>query len=178
MFFIQFYLFLLVAILCFVFEVNCSFIVKSFTNRPTRVNLNKIYYGQHKDIRFRLSSIASSSEYSEKLDDKPSLSSNSPDAPSKKFDALKFYIKSLKVRPLMTKSLASMSGFMLGDIIVQLSSLKAPFDVIRCVRLGLFGALIHAPLGHTFYRLLNQYFPQNSKISIVYKVEHYMSFIV
>lgn len=69
------------------------------------------------------------------------------------------YSLSLTLRPLYTKALSSMAGFLLGDLLAQVLIVRRPFDLVRFVRMGFFGALIHAPSGHVFYGLLERRFP-------------------
>lgn len=69
------------------------------------------------------------------------------------------YSVSLTARPFFTKALSSMVGFLLGDLLAQVMIVRRPFDLVRFVRMGAFGALIHAPSGHVFYGLLERRFP-------------------
>lgn len=83
---------------------------------------------------------------------------------------IRSYVSSMKLQPLLTKSATSFAGFVLGDFIAQMFTNKAQFSLVRLLRMGLFGALIHAPLGHTFYRFLNGKFASVSPRNIVVKV--------
>ena len=69
------------------------------------------------------------------------------------------YSVSLTLRPVYTKALSSMLGFLIGDFLVQTFYVKRAFDVARFLRMGAFGALVHAPLGHAFYGFLERRFP-------------------
>ena len=74
------------------------------------------------------------------------------------------------MRPLITKSLASSVGFILGDLLAAISSYPGPYNVLRSLQMGLFGAAIHAPLGQSFYRFLNKIIPENTKLAVVFKL--------
>ena len=69
------------------------------------------------------------------------------------------YGLSLNLKPLSTKSISSMIGFIIGDFIAQLISRKVKYDLIRSLRIGAFGALIHGPCGHVFFSLLEKNLP-------------------
>jgi protein Mpv17 len=47
---------------------------------------------------------------------------------------------------------------------------SAKFNLIRFIRMGSFGALIHAPVGHVFYRKLEKQFPGSSRSAVAKKV--------
>lgn len=99
------------------------------------------------------------------------------------------YITALKFRPIYTKCLSSMLGFMIGDLlaqklfftvvphivfhgsidnIVSLTNYKEPFNIYRLLRMGALGLFVHGPTGHVFYRLLEKKFP-GTKPSVVTK---------
>ena len=66
------------------------------------------------------------------------------------------YNRSLAVNPLLTKSLTSFSGFILGDGIAQLATKgRENYDFARTARFAAFGFCIHAPGCHYFYHLLD-----------------------
>lgn len=69
------------------------------------------------------------------------------------------YSLSLSLRPIYTKSLSSLIGFLIGDLLAQVFFIRGAFDLIRFLRMGAFGAFIHAPLGHLFYGFLEQKLP-------------------
>jgi protein Mpv17 len=67
---------------------------------------------------------------------------------------VKAYNTALTRHPVATKAMTSLIGFAIGDRLAQ-SFGGAPFDVYRCVRLSLYGALIDGPVGHYFYQFLD-----------------------
>ena len=69
------------------------------------------------------------------------------------------YSLSLTLRPIYTKALSSMLGFLIGDFMAQVFFVKRPFDMARFIRMGAFGAVVHAPFGHFFYGFLERRFP-------------------
>lgn len=73
------------------------------------------------------------------------------------------YRWSLNRRPLTTKALTSMAGFIAGDLVAQLSSgaklrLAGPgkYDMARTIRMGIFGGLIAGPMAHTWFQVLDR----------------------
>eukprot|EP01036_Dinobryon_divergens_P038090 gene38090-49936_t len=81
------------------------------------------------------------------------------------------YKKTLTTSPLLAKSVASMFGFGLGDIIAQMIFAKnTTFNVMRLFRFALFGALVHGPSGHFFYRWLNKIIPGATPSTVTAKV--------
>lgn len=80
------------------------------------------------------------------------------------------YSLSLTLRPVYTKALSSLLGFVVGDMLAQLLFVRGPFDLTRLVRMGAFGALVHAPSGHVFYGLLERMFPGVETSAIVTKL--------
>lgn len=72
------------------------------------------------------------------------------------------YNKMLDTNPILTKALTSLTGFTLGDILAQKFVMPDPekgYDIMRTVRLGSFGALVHGPTGHFFYGFLDRQLP-------------------
>lgn len=65
------------------------------------------------------------------------------------------YNVALSRHPVATKALTSLIGFAVGDRIAQLFG-GAPFDVLRCARLSMYGFLIDGPIGHYFYQFLDR----------------------
>ena len=64
--------------------------------------------------------------------------------------AVQWYLQMLAKHPISTKQWTSCSGFVLGDILAQ--TLTEPhFTLSRTLILGIYGWLIDAPCGHTFY---------------------------
>lgn len=70
------------------------------------------------------------------------------------------YSMSLSLKPVYTKALSSLIGFVIGDILAQFLFIKRGyFSVASVVRMGAFGAIVHAPFGHFFYGFLERNFP-------------------
>jgi protein Mpv17 len=67
------------------------------------------------------------------------------------------YNAMLEAQPLLTKALTSLTGFTIGDILAQkfVNDDGKPYDVMRTIRLGSFGFLIHGTTGHSFYGFLD-----------------------
>ncbi|CAD7699152.1 unnamed protein product [Ostreobium quekettii] len=73
------------------------------------------------------------------------------------------YRWSLSRRPLLTKSLTSMVGFVAGDMVAQLSAgarLRLAgarkYDVGRTFRMAVFGGAIAGPLSHVWFQALDK----------------------
>lgn len=64
------------------------------------------------------------------------------------------YLRSLEEKPVLTKAVTSLIGFTLGDLVAQ-HFVGAPYDVLRTVRMSLFGLCVDGPLGHAFYKLID-----------------------
>jgi len=82
------------------------------------------------------------------------------------------YNKLLEAQPLLTKALTSLTGFTLGDILAQkfVESSDKPYDLMRTVRLGSFGFLIHGTTGHYFYGFLDGKLPGTAPLTVATKV--------
>ena len=82
------------------------------------------------------------------------------------------YNKLLEAQPLLTKALTSLTGFTLGDILAQkfIEPGDKPYDLMRTVRLGTFGFLIHGPTGHYFYGFLDSKLPGTAPMTVATKV--------
>lgn len=82
------------------------------------------------------------------------------------------YNKLLEAQPLLTKALTSLTGFTLGDVLAQnfVEDADKPYDVMRTVRLGSFGCLIHGTTGHYFYGMLDGKLPGTAPITVATKV--------
>jgi protein Mpv17 len=78
----------------------------------------------------------------------------------------------LEAQPLLTKALTSLTGFTLGDILAQnfVEPGDKPYDVMRTVRLGSFGFLLHGTTGHYFYGMLDSKFPGTKPVTVATKV--------
>lgn len=59
------------------------------------------------------------------------------------------YNKLLEAQPILTKALTSLTGFTLGDVLAQnfINDDGKPYDIMRTVRLGSFGFLLHGTTG-------------------------------
>eukprot|EP00803_Ostreobium_quekettii_P008884 evm.model.scf_335EXC.10 EVM.evm.TU.scf_335EXC.10 scf_335EXC:66985-68576(+) len=73
------------------------------------------------------------------------------------------YCSSLQRRPLATKSLTSMVGFVAGDMVAQLSTgarvrLVGPrkYDLARTFRMAVFGGAIAGPMSHVWFHALDK----------------------
>ena len=65
------------------------------------------------------------------------------------------YVRSLNTRPLLTKSCTSFTGFIIGDSIAQYST-EPKFDKWRTARFATYGFVMHGPLCHFLYELLDK----------------------
>jgi protein Mpv17 len=81
------------------------------------------------------------------------------------------YNKLLDTQPLFTKALTSLTGFTLGDILAQNFVEKSgDYDIMRTLRLGSFGFLIHGTTGHYFYGFLDSKLPGTAMTTVASKV--------
>jgi len=82
------------------------------------------------------------------------------------------YNQLLSSQPLLTKALTSLTGFTLGDVLAQnfIEDSDKPYDVMRTVRLGSFGFLIHGTTGHYFYGFLDSKLPGTKPVTVATKV--------
>jgi len=78
----------------------------------------------------------------------------------------------LQSQPLLTKALTSLTGFTAGDVLAQSFVEKEgkPYDLMRTVRLGSFGFLIHGTTGHYFYGFLDSKLPGTKPMTVATKV--------
>jgi protein Mpv17 len=78
----------------------------------------------------------------------------------------------LDAQPLLTKALTSLTGFTAGDILAQkfVEPADKPYDVMRTIRLGSFGFLIHGTTGHYFYGMLDSKLPGTAPLTVASKV--------
>lgn len=74
------------------------------------------------------------------------------------------------LQALLTKSCSSFVGFLLGDFLSQMLTSTSKFNMVRFLRMGTFGALVHAPAGHLFYKNLEKRIPGSSRNAVVQKV--------
>lgn len=97
-------------------------------------------------------------------DGSSSLSSKGPSSPfGPLFSFVKAYNEALSQHPVAVKAATSLLGFLIGDIVAQ-SFNPEPFDVLRCMRLSLYGGMIDGPVGHFFYQFLDRrIFPDEPK---------------
>ena len=82
------------------------------------------------------------------------------------------YNKLLEAQPLLTKALTSLTGFTAGDILAQsfIEGSDKPYDLMRTIRLGSFGFLIHGTTGHYFYGFLDSKLPGTAPMTVATKV--------
>jgi protein Mpv17 len=58
------------------------------------------------------------------------------------------YNKALTAKPLQTKTLTSLTGFVLGDLVAQSPE--------RTAKMAAFGVALHGPIGHYWYGFLDK----------------------
>jgi len=82
------------------------------------------------------------------------------------------YNKLLDAQPLLTKALTSLTGFTVGDVLAQkfIEPDDKEYDIMRTVRLGTFGLLIHGTTGHYFYGFLDSKLPGTKPVTVATKV--------
>ncbi|CAB9512326.1 Protein SYM1 [Seminavis robusta] len=82
------------------------------------------------------------------------------------------YNKLLEAQPLLTKALTSLTGFTAGDLLAQnfVEGGDKPYDVMRTIRLGSFGFLLHGTTGHYFYGFLDSKLPGTKPVTVATKV--------
>lgn len=82
------------------------------------------------------------------------------------------YNQLLASQPLLTKALTSLTGFTLGDVLAQnfIEESDKPYDIMRTVRLGSFGFLLHGTSGHYFYGFLDSKLPGTKPVTVASKV--------
>uniref|UniRef100_A0A7S1XB96 Peroxisomal membrane protein MPV17 n=1 Tax=Compsopogon caeruleus TaxID=31354 RepID=A0A7S1XB96_9RHOD len=68
------------------------------------------------------------------------------------------YNQVLAEKPLMTKTMTSFTGFVLGDLVAQSPDLQKgkAWDSWRTAKLALFGLALHGPIGHYWYGFLDR----------------------
>jgi len=74
---------------------------------------------------------------------------------------------------MLIKAMTSLTGFTLGDILAQkfvMPDEEKGYDLMRTVRLGSFGFLIHGPTGHYFYSWLDKQIPGTAMKTVATKV--------
>jgi protein Mpv17 len=78
----------------------------------------------------------------------------------------------LEAQPLLTKALTSLVGFTSGDVLAQsfIEEGGKPYDVMRTIRMGSFGFLLHGTTGHYFYGMLDGKLPGTKPITVATKV--------
>lgn len=72
----------------------------------------------------------------------------------------------------MTKAFTSLIGFTAGDVLAQnfIGEEGDKYDVMRTLRLGSFGFLIHGTTGHYFYGMLDSKMPGTKPVTVATKV--------
>jgi protein Mpv17 len=78
----------------------------------------------------------------------------------------------LEAQPLLTKALTSLVGFTAGDVLAQnfIEDSDKPYDIMRTVRLGSFGFMLHGTTGHYFYGFLDSKLPGTKPVTVATKV--------
>jgi len=78
----------------------------------------------------------------------------------------------LEAQPLLTKALTSLTGFTLGDVLAQnfIEESETPYDIMRTVRLGSFGFMLHGTTGHYFYGMLDSKLVGTKPVTVATKV--------
>ena len=82
------------------------------------------------------------------------------------------YNAMLDSQPLLTKALTSLTGFTVGDVLAQsfVEGGDKPYDIMRTVRMGSFGFLLHGTTGHYFYGFLDSKLPGTAPMTVATKV--------
>ena len=82
------------------------------------------------------------------------------------------YCALLDAQPLLTKALTSLTGFTVGDVLAQsfIEQNDKPYDLMRTVRMGSFGFLLHGTTGHYFYGFLDGKLPGTAPVTVATKV--------
>jgi protein Mpv17 len=82
------------------------------------------------------------------------------------------YNKILEAQPLLTKAFTSLIGFTAGDVLAQnfIGEEGESYDVMRTIRLGSFGFLLHGTSGHYFYGFLDSKLPGTKPVTVASKV--------
>jgi len=72
----------------------------------------------------------------------------------------------------LTKAFTSLIGFTAGDVLAQnfIGEEGDKYDVMRTLRLGSFGFLIHGTTGHYFYGMLDSKMPGTKPVTVATKV--------
>ena len=66
------------------------------------------------------------------------------------------YNRQLDARPLVTKSFTSFFGFIVGDGVAQIAA-GEKYDYWRTARFATYGILVHGPLSHVWYGILDKH---------------------
>ena len=82
------------------------------------------------------------------------------------------YNQLLAAQPLATKAFTSLVGFSVGDVLAQkfIEPADKPYDIMRTIKLGSFGALLHGTTGHYFYGMLDSKLPGTKPVTVASKV--------
>jgi protein Mpv17 len=78
----------------------------------------------------------------------------------------------LTAQPLLTKALTSLVGFTAGDVLAQnfVEDAGKPYDIMRTIRMGSFGFMMHGTTGHYFYGFLDSKMPGTAPLTVASKV--------
>jgi protein Mpv17 len=68
------------------------------------------------------------------------------------------YNAALAAKPLQTKTLTSLTGFVLGDLVAQSPEMSkgASWEWKRTAKMAAFGVALHGPIGHYWYGFLDK----------------------
>uniref|UniRef100_A0A7S0ZE12 Uncharacterized protein n=1 Tax=Timspurckia oligopyrenoides TaxID=708627 RepID=A0A7S0ZE12_9RHOD len=68
------------------------------------------------------------------------------------------YNANLAEKPLQTKTLTSLTGFVLGDLVAQAPTIASggEWDSWRTSKMAIFGMCLHGPVGHLWYGMLDK----------------------
>ncbi|GAB2269627.1 hypothetical protein Dimus_004552 [Dionaea muscipula] len=101
-----------------------------------------------------------------------SCCSSSSSSSASKVGFLKWYLRMLNTRPLLTKSLSSSFIFALSDITSQLLTLMPTdsFDSMRTLRIAMYGMLIMGPSQHLWFNFVSKILPKSDVLTTLKKI--------
>ncbi|KAJ8426712.1 hypothetical protein Cgig2_000339 [Carnegiea gigantea] len=85
---------------------------------------------------------------------------------------LKWYLGMLETRPFITKSISSSLIFAVADVTSQMITLAPSdtYDMVRTLRVGVYGFLIMGPSQHLWFNFLSKIFPKKDLLSTFKKI--------
>ncbi|XP_022634524.1 PXMP2/4 family protein 4-like [Vigna radiata var. radiata] len=81
-----------------------------------------------------------------------------------------WYLRMLETYPLIIKSVTSSLVFAASDITSQVTPFCASYDLIRTLRMAIYGLLILGPTQHTWFGFLSKIFPKTDLASTLKKI--------